>query len=332
MSSAKLKKNYSAENKNIISHLRSNMSLQELRIFSIYLAKINPLDLSSRVVRFKISEFQRVLGLGRLNINHLNNTADSLLSKILYLPSEDETLHTTFPLFKSYSVFQDDYIWFFEMDAHDDALPLILDFKENYFTYKLWNVLNLKSSNQILMYENLKYWQRKREILLSLDDIKNMLGLELNQYQRWTSLRNRILDPCQKALKEYTDIEFTYEPLRKGIGKGVGRMITHVNFFIKKNTNFAVKPDLKNFLKHDPVPDHPITEFSDTSIEDLPLFLSNPDEYTKNDFENLDNEPFFLRDPEKYTKEELENLDIEKIKEIYCYDISLLFSLSKSKS
>lgn len=57
------------EKRNVLNELRSNnMTVQELRFFSIYLSKINPWDISTRVVRFPIDEFQRIMGFGRLNM------------------------------------------------------------------------------------------------------------------------------------------------------------------------------------------------------------------------------------------------------------------------
>ena len=55
------------EKRNVLNELRSNnMTVQELRFFSIYLSKINPWDKSTRAVRFPIEEFQRIMGFGRL--------------------------------------------------------------------------------------------------------------------------------------------------------------------------------------------------------------------------------------------------------------------------
>ena len=50
------------QKRNILNELRSNnMTLQELRFFSIYLSKINPRDVSTRVVRFPLSDFQKIM-------------------------------------------------------------------------------------------------------------------------------------------------------------------------------------------------------------------------------------------------------------------------------
>ena len=149
------------EKRNVLNELRSNnMTVQELRFFSIYLSKINPWDISTRVVRFPIDEFQRIMGFGRLNMAQIRSCTDSLLTKIVHIPTETGG-YSAFQLFKECKVDHDEKgKWFMEIDAHDKALPLMFDFKNRYFKYELWNALRLKSPNQVRMYEILirEYW------------------------------------------------------------------------------------------------------------------------------------------------------------------------------
>ena len=84
----KLKSNYIVKKQNILNEIRSNsMTLQELRFFTIYLSKINPDDINTRVVRFSMSDFQNLMELGRINIDYMKNVTNSLLIKILNVPN-----------------------------------------------------------------------------------------------------------------------------------------------------------------------------------------------------------------------------------------------------
>ena len=190
------------EKQNVLVELKSNsMTLQELRFFSIYLSKINARDLSTRAVRFKLSEFQRIMEFGRINIGQLKDTTDRLLQKIVHVPTENGG-YTAFQLFKECTVDQDVETgeWYVEIDAHDKALPLMFDFKERYFTYELWNALRLRSSNQLKMYELLKEYEHigKREVQVT--DLRRWLGIGDNEYPRWDNLRDKVINACQKAL------------------------------------------------------------------------------------------------------------------------------------
>ena len=118
------------EKRNVLNELRSNnMTLQELRFFSIYLSKINPFDINTRVVRFPLSDFQRIMGFGKLNIGQLKASTNSLLCKVVNIPEETGG-YTAFTLFKKCRVFRNSNDeWFMEINASDDALPLMFDFK-----------------------------------------------------------------------------------------------------------------------------------------------------------------------------------------------------------
>lgn len=231
------------EKRNILNEVRkNNMSLQELRFFSIYLSKINARDISTRTVRFPLSDFQKIMEFGRLNTAQLKATTDSLLGKVVSIPNERGG-YTSFQLFKECTVDKDEFEeWYVEIDAHDKALPLMFDFKDKYFTYELWNALRLKSGNQLRMYEILKQYEKLGERKLPLTELRELLGISENEYPRWDNFKRRVLDSCQEALADNTDICFEYEPIR------VGRKITGVKFTIKKNTSYIDQLSLNEFL------------------------------------------------------------------------------------
>lgn len=220
------------------------MTLQELRFFSIYLSKINARDISTRAVKFSLSDFQKIMDFGRLNIKQLQSSTNSLLGKVVNVPDERGG-YTGFTLFKRCKVFKDDFDeWFIEIDASDDAFPLMFDFKERYFTYELWNALRLKSANQVRMYEILKQYEKlgKREV--PIKELRDLLGIGPKEYPRWERFRVRVIDSCQQSLKENTDICFTYERGKTGSG---GKWLTII-FHIHKNSEYVDQLTLENFI------------------------------------------------------------------------------------
>ena len=242
----KLNRNHVIQKRNVLNELRSNnMTLQELRFLSIYLSKINAKNVSTRVVRFSMDDFKTIMELGRLNMLYMMSVTDSLLSKVINVPDERGG-YTGFQLFKRCKVGPDNNgEWFIEIDAHDDALPLMFEFKNKYFTYQLWNALRLKSSNQLRMYEILKQYQHIGYRVLSVKDLRELLGIEKNEYSRFGDFKTRVLDSCQEALEEHTDIKFTYEPYGK---KGPGGKILQLKFTIEKNTMHTDPLSLNDFI------------------------------------------------------------------------------------
>ena len=241
-----IKKDFLISKRNILNELRSNnMTLQELRFFSIYLSKVNPNDTSTRIVRFPLTDFQKIMELGKMNINHFISIADSLLSKTVKIPTERGGL-TVFQLFKECKIdLNNDNEWYVEIDAHDKALPLMFEFKDKYFSYQLWNALRLKSSNQLRMYEILKQYEKIGERIISVDELKELLGINKHEYPRYGDFNLHVLKVCQESLKSNTDIKFTYEPTGK---RGKGGKILNLKFTIKKNNNYTDQLTLDEFL------------------------------------------------------------------------------------
>ena len=104
---AAIKNNYLVEKRNVLNEIRSNnMNLQELRFFSIYLAKINARDVSTRMVRFPMAEFQKIMDLGRINKDYLMRVTNSLLCKVVNIPDGDGG-YKGFQLFKECHVYKE---------------------------------------------------------------------------------------------------------------------------------------------------------------------------------------------------------------------------------
>ena len=243
----KLKELEIVEKKNVLNEIKKNdMTLQELRFFSIYLAKINARDVSTRVVKFKLEEFQKIMNLGKMNIQSFKDIIDRLLCKVVHVPRENgKPGYRAFQLFKKCEVYPDenDYNqWYVEINAHDDALPLMFEFKEKYFTYALWNALRLTSRNQLRMYELLKQYEPIGMREIKLDKLKDWLGIDQDEYSMFNKFKIRVLDACQKALLENTDIKYDYELMK------TGRRVSGVRFIIKKNEDYKDPLKLKEYV------------------------------------------------------------------------------------
>jgi len=246
---AKLKKNYLIQKRNVLNEIRSNnMTLQEFRFFSIYLSKIHKnKPEETRVVRFPIADFQSIMDLGRIDIGYMKSVTNSLLCKVVNVPDERGG-YTGFQLFKECTVSNDDNgEWYIEIDAHDKALPLMFEFKNKYFSYQLWNALRLRSSNQFRMYEILKQYETAGERILSVEDLRSLLGIRKDEYPRFGDFKTYVLNVCQKALAEHTDIKFTYESHGK---KGKGGKVLSLKFIIEKNKDYTDQITLDMFIEY----------------------------------------------------------------------------------
>ena len=249
-----LKNDYLMQKRNILNEMRANqMTLQELRFFAIYMSKINKDDESTRVVRFPLADFQAIMELGRINIDYMKKVTDSLLSKIVHVPDPDgRGGYTAFQLFKECKVSCDGTgEWYIEIDAHDKALPMMFDYKNKYFSYRLVNALRICSVNQLRMYELLKQYEYIGSKVYGIEELKDHLWIRKDEYPRYNDFKTWVLDACQQALQENTDIKFTYAPNGK---RGKGGKILSLKFYIEKNEHSPKQLSLDAFVAERSLP------------------------------------------------------------------------------
>jgi plasmid replication initiation protein len=241
-----LKNTYKVTKHNALNEMRANnMTMQELRLFSVYLSRINPQNSETRHVKFSIAEFQAIMELGRMNIAYYKKVAESLLGKVISLTTKYGGFDA-FTLFSRFRLDSDDNgEWFVDIIANDEAMPLLFEFKGNYFKYELWNALHLKGPNQLRLYEILKQYEKASHRIVSVADLRHWLGIEDNEYPVYANFRRAVLEPCREAIAEHTDIIFTYEPHKKG-AKG---KILELKFNIQKNTSHQDPLTLRKFVE-----------------------------------------------------------------------------------
>lgn len=238
--------------RNVLNELKSyEMTLQELRFFSIYLSKIYSEDISTRVVKFPLEDFQRIMGYGRLNMKQLRACTKELLRKVVDLPCEHGG-YDQFQLFSECNVKpSEDGKWYIFINAHDRVLPYLFNYKREFFSYQLWNALRLKSTSQIRMYEILKQYESVGQRELTVEELKVLLGIEKSKYNGrtgWSNFKQKVLDGCQQALIDTTDICYTYERGKSGRG---GKWLSII-FHIEKNPNHVDPLSLEEFINTQP--------------------------------------------------------------------------------
>lgn len=114
-----------------------------------------------------------------------------------------------------------------EYQFHDDLKPYLLDVKKNFTSYAIENILKLKSSYSIHIFELLMQLKNKGHRTIFLEDFKEILKIP-------KSYRNidvkRLLDKSKEDIYNNTQIEFEYKLTKNG------RAYNKIEFFIKNNT------------------------------------------------------------------------------------------------
>ena len=185
-----------------------------------------------------------------------------------------------------------------EFEFSDRLRPYLLQLKSHFTRYKLQNILYLRSSFSIRLYELLKAHQFIGRVDYDLKHLKALLGLE-DKYPIYYDFKRRVLLPAQKELGLHSDICFEF--LEVAIKNRTEKII----FTIEENRRVV-----------DQVPEEEIPEVADgellAALMDFGLSKLKAAELLDLGFEALANSDIKKRvesshsSPEEYFKYKLE--------------------------
>ncbi|WP_251862436.1 replication initiation protein [Clostridium sp. Marseille-Q2269] len=224
------------------------LNLGEQKIILAISSMVNPKDEEFKDYYLSVNEFAKLM-----NINLSKNTAlysrlkrksSMLLSKRVTIHEPDGDLQSTW--FASIKYFDKEGKMAFCFAPRLKKYYLQL---QQYTKYRLKNISNLNSEYSIRVYELLKQYEKLKIRIMDMDEFKNAIGLDKEQYPRFYDLKKRVLLVSEKELKEKTDISFDFEEIK------VGRKVTGIKFYITKN-------------KKDEILDEMAISLEDNSIDD----------------------------------------------------------------
>ena len=235
-----IRKKDKASLSNILNEMiyEQKMTLQELRLFLLYLAKIDPKKPDQTDVTFSLKEYSAMLGV-ELNESAIIAVMDKLLKRLVsikpaIMPDYAVDGRIRCQLFSKCFMYKarSDGKWYMSFKCHDDIKPYLFDFKGNFTEFEFWNAINLHSFHEIRLYMILKQYYRIGERIIALNDLKRMLGISSTEFPEYKIFARSVLKKCQKALLEYSDISFDFKP--------VGRPATAVRFTIYENKSYVL--------------------------------------------------------------------------------------------
>lgn len=194
-------------------------SLGELKVLDTYISRINVADDSRTTVTFTKDEYEKLMGISKINAEALKKHAEGLLGKIVTLEMPNKSF-LKFVLFTAAYYHLDDYgVPVIELSCSPQAKDLFFCIgKYHYFKYALENVINLTHKASYLLYIYVLHNRYRGEWELSLDELRNDVldCKEQESYQEYKIFKNRVFDPAVKEVNKKTDCHFEYEAIRRG--------------------------------------------------------------------------------------------------------------------
>lgn len=206
-------------NKLIEAHYKQEYTIQEQRTVLWVIGEIHREDYiyhqRHELKTIKISALEYA-ALMDIPVKHVYRDAKkigkSLMDKVLAI--EDEESKTWLLVHWVSSMEYKDGI--ISVDIHPKLIPYLIDLKEKFTSFKLKNVLYLNSSYAIKLYQLLSQYKTIGEREITLDNLRSMLGIsETKTYERYNSIKEKILEISKREINAKTDIIFSYKPIKK---------------------------------------------------------------------------------------------------------------------
>ena len=181
---------------------------------------------------FRVKDFQELTKLKRKDLYWaIKETLKELLEKPLYIPNDNGFIMCNLISGGHYVESRGEVRFM----IYPKLRPFLLEAQKKFLKYKLENILPLKSSYSIRIYEILKDWLElnsrygnKAEKIISLDEFREILEIP-RSYQYSSHIKKLILEKAKTEFEKHTDLLFEYKEIK------TGRKVTHLKFIIKPN-------------------------------------------------------------------------------------------------
>lgn len=220
---AETKSNNLVTKSNMLIEANYKLGVVEQKIILCLASNIQPTDSDFKTYTLTIREFHRLLDLkGSPKYTELRQITKEMMQKVFEVRIENKVIQVAWLSYVAYNETEG------TIDVRFDPFlrPYLLQLKREFTSYRLENIVKLKSSYSIRIYELLKQYEKLQERTFHLSDLRKLLGAE-DIYPAYGNFKQRVLVPAQKELNKKTDISFEIEEIK------IGRRVEKVKFIIK---------------------------------------------------------------------------------------------------
>ena len=272
-------------NELIESHFKS--SVLERKIFLNLIMQIQPTDEEFKSYIVKANDIGDYLNVSRENVyREFSSAVHSLLSRVYEVPCKGSNEFDKITLMAR-ARYNNGTL---ELQINPMLKSHLLQLRNNFTQYEVGNINKLKNFCSIRLYENLKRYLGLGQIDLKLDKLKGFLGIQDDEYKKFSDFNRYIIAKSVKEINEKTDILVEYENIKSG------RSVTSIKFTMReKDTPHTENQlselgniwgfDLEEFkikTKLDDVPlnSNQVIELIDTAVEHLESLARLRDDLT----------------------------------------------------
>lgn len=123
---------------------------------------------------------------------------------------------------------EDGYEGFVELHFTDSIAPYLTKIYNNFTSYELKSLSDIKSTYAIRLFEMLKRWEQKGERFITMKDFRKWFEIE-KKYKKYNDLKKRVVEPAIKELEDKANLIISWDEIKKG------RKVVGFDFMFEEN-------------------------------------------------------------------------------------------------
>lgn len=198
----------------IIQKARYELSVLEQKTIAYIVSMIKPGDTHLKEYEFDIRHYSKVCGIdydSGKNYENIKSAIKGLRDKSFWIKLEDGSESLCSWVNKANVNKRSGKV---KIRLDDDMQKYLIGLLEQFTQYELLSTLPMKSQYSFRIYELLKSYAFTKTHIFNIDELRSQLMAE--NYERFPDFRRNVLDIAMKEINEYTDIEVSYDLVKKG--------------------------------------------------------------------------------------------------------------------
>lgn len=209
------------------------LSTNEQRVILMLCAVVSPKCNDFQPYRIRVKEFADFIGLKNKNFYaEAEKLVMNLREKTLKITTDKSVLHIGW--LSSIEYFPGEGM--IEMCFDPKLTPFLIDLQRRFTTYHLKEIIQLKSSFSIRLYELLKQYEGIGERCFEIDHLKDILGIADDTYRLYGSFKQKVLAVARREINKETDISFSFTEEKEA------RKVVRLKFHIQANIRTETPP------------------------------------------------------------------------------------------
>lgn len=264
------------KNELVEAHHIDPLSVNEQKVVLTMISMIEPADDDFKTYLLSVKDFAEMVGLkGESTYSEIKKISKTLVSKVIEIPiGKKDWLVATWASSVRYRSSEGTV----EFSFDSKLKPYLLQLKNQFTSYKLTNILSLKSSYSIRLYELMKKWQHLGRWECSIEELRGILGAKLvKSYLVYGNFKNRVLLPALVELNDKTDVQISFSEIKKG------RKVERIEFTIRQAPEKEIKlPEPKKKLEQPKkAPENEEVRIRLNNLADKELYQFDPNYFSQ---------------------------------------------------